>query len=244
MDSNTTSGADASTGSRIRYLRQPHLTVDQSRRRGVKSLEQFISASRRSSCPKDPRNRSRAVTDRHDTPPWMLLCCNVRFWIPSCTAYVRFSNRPVRVKRFQTIHRCSVDVARGLVLLFGIGTKALPVWDSRTRWNNLLGGLAVKRTAGPSGQTNSPHPPSCEGHLSTARWSSGFLLSHLVLYRSHAAASSRVQRNSLPSTHMRCMMTASRRAKATIAFFIPRCLAIFTAQALSHDHLLARVNMT
>ena len=40
---------------------------------------------------------------------------------------VRFSNRPVGVKRFQTIHQCSVDVARGLALLFGIGTKAL-VW--------------------------------------------------------------------------------------------------------------------
>ena len=57
---------------------------------------------------------------------------------------VRFSNRPVRVKRFQTIHRCSVDVARGLVLLFGIGTKAFPSWDSRTRRNNLLVGLAVE----------------------------------------------------------------------------------------------------
>jgi hypothetical protein len=32
------------------------------------------------------------------------------------------------------------------------------------------------------------------------------------------------------------MITASRRAKATIAFFIPRCLAIFIAQALSQDH--------
>jgi hypothetical protein len=40
---------------------------------------------------------------------------------------VRFSNRPFGVKRFQTIRRCSVDVAHGLVLLFGIGTKAL-VW--------------------------------------------------------------------------------------------------------------------
>jgi hypothetical protein len=40
---------------------------------------------------------------------------------------VRFSNRPFGVKRFQTIHHCSVDVARGLALLFGIGTKAL-VW--------------------------------------------------------------------------------------------------------------------
>ncbi len=35
---------------------------------------------------------------------------------------VRFSNRPVGVKRFQTIHRCGVDVARGLMLLSGIGT--------------------------------------------------------------------------------------------------------------------------
>src|SRR5262245_14878484 len=41
--------------------------------------------------------------------------------------YVRFSNRPFRVKRFQTIHRYSVDVAHGLALLFGLGTKAL-VW--------------------------------------------------------------------------------------------------------------------
>jgi len=57
---------------------------------------------------------------------------------------VRFSNRPFGVKHFQTIHHDSVDVARGLVLLFGIGTKALPSWDSKTRWNNLRGGLAIK----------------------------------------------------------------------------------------------------
>src|SRR5271170_8378184 len=37
---------------------------------------------------------------------------------------------------------------RGLALLFGIGTKALPSWGSKTRWNNLTGGLAAKRTAG------------------------------------------------------------------------------------------------
>ncbi len=85
---------------------------------------------------------------------------------------VRFSHRPFRVKRFQTIHHYSVDVAHGLVLLCGIGTKALPSWDSRTRWNNLLGDLAVRRTVGPSGHTNSPHPSSREGHHSTARWSS------------------------------------------------------------------------
>jgi len=35
---------------------------------------------------------------------------------------VRFSNRPVGVKRFQTIHDCGVDVTCGLALFFGIGT--------------------------------------------------------------------------------------------------------------------------
>src|SRR6266550_2620590 len=38
-------------------------------------------------------------------------------------AYVRFSNRPFGVKRFQAIHHSSVDVAHGLALLFGLGTK-------------------------------------------------------------------------------------------------------------------------
>src|SRR4029434_9170368 len=89
-------------------------------------------------------------------------------------------------------HRYGVDVTRGLVLLFGICTTALPSWDSRTRRNNLLGGLAVRRTAGPSGQTNSPHPSSRKGHPSTARWSSSFLLSQLFWHGSHAAATSLV----------------------------------------------------
>src|SRR5437879_3123053 len=39
------------------------------------------------------------------------------------TTHVRFSNRPFGVKHCQTIHHYSVDVAHGLVLLFGIGTS-------------------------------------------------------------------------------------------------------------------------
>jgi hypothetical protein len=35
------------------------------------------------------------------------------------------------MKRFQTIHHDSVDVAHGLVLLYGIGTKALLGIDRR-----------------------------------------------------------------------------------------------------------------
>ncbi|HKA56556.1 MAG TPA: hypothetical protein VKJ47_23165, partial [Candidatus Binatia bacterium] len=56
---------------------------------------------------------------------------------------VRFSNRPFGVKHFQAIQHSNVDVAHGLALLFGLGTRALPSWDSKTRWNNLLRDLAV-----------------------------------------------------------------------------------------------------
>src|SRR5258707_10222309 len=84
----------------------------------------------------------------------------------------RFSNRPFGVKHFQTSHhRHSVDVARGLVLLFGIGTRALPSWDSKTRRNNLLVGLAVSRTKRTHELTSSIVP---RGTSSTARWISVF----------------------------------------------------------------------
>jgi hypothetical protein len=93
-----------------------------------------------------------------------------------------FSNRPFGVKRFQTIHHHSVDVARGAVLLFGIGARALPSWVSKTGRNNLLGGLAVLQTAGPSRHTNSPHPSSRKGNHSTASWSSNVLLCCWIRY--------------------------------------------------------------
>lgn len=60
------------------------------------------------------------------------------------SSHFRLSNRPFRVKLLQTIHHYSVDVAHGLALLFGFGTKALPAWDSKTRRNNLLRDLAGK----------------------------------------------------------------------------------------------------
>ena len=94
---------------------------------------------------------------------------------PSRSPDVGFSNRPVGVKHFRLCTNGSVDVARGLALLSGIGSSALPSWDSRTRWNNLMGDLAVD-SGRPSRHTNSPHPSSREGHHSTARWSSSFLL--------------------------------------------------------------------
>jgi hypothetical protein len=87
----------------------------------------------------------------------------------AASAHSRFSNRPFEVKRFQTIHHDVSMSPHGLVLLYGIGTKALPSWDSKTRWSDLMGGLTVRLTVGPSGCANSPHPSSREGHQSTAR---------------------------------------------------------------------------
>ena len=160
--------------------------------------------------------------------------------MPTASNNVRFSNRRFGVKRFQTIHQCNVDVAHGLVLLFGIGTRALPPWDSRTRRNNLLVGLTVEeRQVQADIRTHLIHRPARDifPPLGGARV---FLLSGLILNGFHDAAASRVHRNSVPSTQMRCMITANRRARATIAFFIPRRLAICMAQALSQDHFFER----
>src|SRR5215813_496451 len=55
---------------------------------------------------------------------------------------VRFSNRPVGVKRFRLSTTAAVDVTGGLALLYGMGTSALPSWDPRMGWSNLMGGLA------------------------------------------------------------------------------------------------------
>lgn len=53
----------------------------------------------------------------------------------------------------------------------------------------------------------------------------------------------RLQRNSVPSTHMRCRMTASLRASATLARCMPRRRATRNAQALSAEGLTGRVRM-
>jgi len=73
-----------------------------------------------------------------------------------------------------------------------------------------------------SRHANLPHPSCREGHHSTTGWSSNFLLLRLMLNGRHAATTSLVHLNSVPSTQMRCMITANRRANATIAFFLPR----------------------
>jgi hypothetical protein len=136
-----------------------------------------------------------------------------------------------------------VDVAHGLALLFGFGTKALPSWGFEDEVEQSFG-RPRRQYDGRSKRTNDLTSSIVPRGTSFHRWVElDLLLSHLILYSSQAAATSLVHRNSVPSTHMRCMITANRRASATIAFFIPRCLAIFIAQALSQDHFAERTSM-
>ena len=129
---------------------------------------------------------------------------------------------------------------------FSSGWTRRPSQDGmrKMKRNNLGGVLTAAHTAGTRNGAISPHPSSREGHLPPEAAETGLCVSaSMQAWRPHQAeaASSFVQRNSVPSTQIRCMITASLRASATIALFNPRFLTIFMAQALSHDHLTLRV---
>ena len=129
--------------------------------------------------------------------------------------------------------------ARGAVLLFGISRMALPAWDQYNETEQSDSRADRRDATVQEPKANSSRPSSREG---PPPLNNGCLdrASHYCA----AGVASRVQRNSVPSLHMRCMTTASRRAKATIAFCCPRRLAICMAHALSQDHFWTRVSMT
>jgi hypothetical protein len=124
---------------------------------------------------------------------------------------------------FRLSTNSSVDVAHGLSLLFGLGTKGPSIMGFEDEVEQSFGRPCrqcdgrFKRTYE---LTSSIVPRGTSFHRGVEL---DFLLSHLILHSSQATATSLVHRNSVPSTHMRCMITAKRRASATIAFFIPRC---------------------
>src|SRR5262249_38890751 len=71
----------------------------------------------------------------HGTPPSprkIRRCCADRLNPPPESGHRELAS-PFGVKHFQAIQHSNVDVAHGLALLFGLGTRALPSWDSKTR---------------------------------------------------------------------------------------------------------------
>ena len=174
---------------------------------------------------------------RHGSDP-VRLPAPMRCWPMSASLIGRLGS-----SAFQVIHHPGVDVARGLALLFGIGSKALPVWGFEDEVEQSLGRpcrLADSRSKRTYELTSSIVPRGTSFHRSAE-----LKFPPIAFYpaRAHAAVASRVHRNLVPSTQMRCIITANRRASATIAFFIPRCLAIFMAQALSQDHFAKRTSI-
>ena len=135
-----------------------------------------------------------------------------------------------------------IFVARGPALLFGISRWLSQHGISRKRRNNLTRVLIAVERSTQESKANSSHPSSREGHRCAGLW---FCRSDSLAFVAQiVGAISLVQRNSVPSLHMRCIITASRRASATMAFFCPRRLAMFIAHAFSHDHFCTRVSMT
>ena len=125
----------------------------------------------------------------------------------------------------------SMSLAR-LVLLFGIGTRALPSWDSRTRWNNLLVCLAVRRTAGPSRH--------CELTSSIVPRGTSFHRSVELECPSIVLDAARFSCCCCGLFSGPAELGAVNPYAVPIAFFIPRRLAICIAQALSQDHFFDR----
>src|SRR5262249_43142627 len=115
-----------------------------------------------------PYNRRSAykrkkVAPPHQAPPSGLhpttsvsRCYIVRYSKMGCSTSERGQSRSFRLtwgtsasligrwgsSAFRLSTTAVVDVARGLVLLYGIGTSALPSWDPRMGRSNLMGGLA------------------------------------------------------------------------------------------------------
>src|SRR5262252_4397094 len=93
-----------------------------------------------------------------------IFCCTAfsRFWrkadMSVLSLNVRFSNRPSRVKRFQAIHQLQCRCrSRARASLRTRHQGPFHHGDSKTRWNNLSGDLAVNVTAGSTRRVRACH---------------------------------------------------------------------------------------
>ncbi len=135
---------------------------------------------------------------------------------------------------------CS-EVAAGLApvghsLLFAVGAGPPQDGVRRTRRLNLSGTWRYGRLrfSGSGHSTRSPRPSSPRERRGSALSGGNWNFSY--------PAACLPQRNSLPSAHMRCRITASLRATATRARAMPRRLAMLIPHARSADHLVLRIS--
>jgi hypothetical protein len=121
-------------------------------------------------------------------------------------------------------------------VLSAVGT--CPPHDGvRRRWSiNIAGAVSSIESSQKIGRPHHRHRPGWDVFSPPLR--------EPRIYIRYAAASLFDQVNSVLSTHMRCRMTASLRATATLALRSPFRLASLMPQAFSADHLGTRVSNT
>src|SRR5260370_20404366 len=141
----------------------------------------------------------------------------------------------------------SANDATGLLLLFEVGVK--PPHDGMRRMGryNLPGAITASqrqdRRTLRTHPTRRPHEDILLPEQNVISVPAVFLRSPPPVQATLGmAALSLLQRNSLPSTHIRCRTTARRLATATMARRIPRRCASRMPQAFSHDHCLLWVS--
>jgi hypothetical protein len=108
----------------------------------------------------------------------------------------------------------------------------------RCWWINGASAVSLIESSQKIGRSHHRHRPSRDIFSRRAAGTFG-----LVIAR-YAATSFFDQLNSVRSIHMRCRMTASLRATATVAFRSPFRLASLIPQAFSPDHFGTRVSNT
>src|SRR5271163_2253935 len=134
--------------------------------------------------------------------------------------------------------KLSTIILAGRTVLSAVG--ACPPHDGvRRRWRiNVESAVALIGRSQRIGRSHHRHRP---GRDDFSRCVAGTLWSP---YARYAAAFLADQLNSVPSIHLRCRMTASFRATATLALRRPFRLVSLAPQAFSPDHFGTRVSST
>src|SRR3954452_13012229 len=124
------------------------------------------------------------------------------------------------------------------MLLFVINAVAVTCGDWReAKRTDLQSGVALPHSQ-PSSDLSSPSSPT-----RTSLGGDDSQIEGMILSRSRGSGYGGCS-EAVPSLHMRCRMTASLRASATLARFKPRRCASLIAQLLRLDHLADRVSRT
>src|SRR4029434_7228456 len=129
-------------------------------------------------------------------------------------------------------------ILAGPTVLSAVGTCPPHDGVRRRWWINVASAVSPIESSQKIGRSHHRHRP---GRDIFSRCAAGTL--DLVIAR-YAATSFLDQLNSVRSIHMRCIMTASLRATATVAFRSPFRFASLIPPAFSDDHFGTTVSST